>query len=432
MDRQDVSNATGAAPVSTREVSVLESAPAFVLEIQDDAEARRIPIVGEGPYVLGTARGSDIVLADETVSGRHCEVSAYGGALHLRDRGSKNGTFVGGARITEASCGPGAIIVVGHTSIHVSALDVVEEQSANFGPPLSELAGESRVMRRLADRVRRLASMSAPVLVVGETGTGKELVARALHSEGTRQGSAFVALNVANLPRELVESELFGHERGAFTGAVSQRLGAFAEAAEGTLFLDEIGELPLDAQPKLLRALDGYDVRRVGASRGGTRPVARVVAATHVPLGDRVRQGAFRRDLFHRLEVFVVTVPPLRERRSDVLPIARRLLARAEPDLGRRTLSSRAAAALIAHDWPGNVRELRNALYRAAELAGDARTLQSVHIEGALRSLAPTPQLQLTPKVARALLASHGHNLSAAARASGYPRTSFRKVLQSG
>src|SRR5262249_15882330 len=145
----------------------------------------------------------------------------------------------------------------------------------------------------------------APVLIAGETGVGKELVARALHVEGGRADGPFVAINVAALPRELVESELFGHERGAFTGAVAKRAGAFAEASGGTLFLDEIGELPTDAQPKLLRALDGYEVRRIGAPGSGQRSDARVVAATHVPLFEQVQLGRFRRDLYHRLEVFV-------------------------------------------------------------------------------------------------------------------------------
>ena len=147
--------------------------------------------------------------------------------------------------------------------------------------------------------------------------------------QGPRAAEPFVAINVAALPRELVESELFGHERGAFTGAVTRRVGAFTEAEGGTLFLDEIGELPIDAQPKLLRALDGYEVRRVGAPGSGRRANARVVVATHVALQDNVARGAFRRDLFHRLEVFVVDVPPLRERPGDVLPIARMLLGAA-------------------------------------------------------------------------------------------------------
>src|SRR5271156_3983666 len=171
-------------------------------------------------------------------------------------------------------------------------------------------------MRRLADQVRRLAQHALPVLIAGESGTGKELIARALHQEGPRREKPFVAINVTALPRELVESELFGHERGAFTGAHARRLGAFAEAEAGTLFLDEVGDLPLDAQPKLLRALDGYEVRRIGATGRGRVGDVRIVAATNRLLARRVEEGDFRRDLFHRLSVFTVTLPPLRERRG--------------------------------------------------------------------------------------------------------------------
>jgi DNA-binding NtrC family response regulator len=235
---------------------------------------------------------------------------------------------------------------------------------------------------------------------------------------------------VAALPRELVETELFGHERGAFTGAVSRRAGAFEEADGGSLFLDEIGELPLDAQPKLLRALDGYEVRRVGGSGSGRRANVRVIAATHVPLEERVTQGQFRRDLFHRLEVFVVNVPPLRLRRGDVGPIARDLLARLAPELGQRELTSAAQARLIAHDWPGNVRELRNALYRAGDLAVGG-VIDAHDLERALMPRKVEIPSELTPDLAKAILSAHNGNWSAAARAAGYPRTTFRKIAKS-
>jgi two-component system nitrogen regulation response regulator GlnG len=283
-------------------------------------------------------------------------------------------------------------------------------------------------MMRIAAQVRRLAALSAPVLVTGETGVGKELIARALHSEGPRAAGPFVAMNVAALPRELVESELFGHERGAFTGAVSRRAGAFTEAESGTLFLDEIGELPVDAQPKLLRALDGYEVRRVGASGSGDRARARVIVATHQALANSVERGAFRRDLFHRLEVFVVDVPPLRERPGDVLPIARMILSRLESEIGRRDLTPAAVAQLAAHDWPGNVRELRNVLCRAADLARAARWLDAAVVDRALRK--PKAQVvELTVETAKECLARHGGNVSAAARDAGLPRTTFRKLI---
>src|SRR5271156_1772550 len=222
-------------------------------------------------------------------------------------------------------------------------------------------------MRRLADQVRRLAQHALPVLIAGESGTGKELIARALHAEGPRRAKPFVAINVTALPRELVESELFGHERGAFTGAHVRRQGAFAEAQGGSLFLDEIGDLPLEAQPKILRALDGYEVRRVGGAGSGRRPDVRVVAATHARLEQRVNRGEFRRDLYHRLECFVVHVPPLRERRGDIGVIARELLRQLASDVGTRQLTASAIARLAVHNWPGNVRELRNVLCRAAD-----------------------------------------------------------------
>jgi two-component system nitrogen regulation response regulator GlnG len=297
------------------------------------------------------------------------------------------------------------------------------------GDPLPGVAGGSTVMRRVAEQVRRLARHSLPVLVAGESGTGKELVARALHSEGPRSRQPFVAINVTALPRELVETELFGHERGAFTGARARRAGAFVEAAGGTLFLDEIGDLPLDAQPKLLRALDGYEVRRIGSEGAGMRSDARVVAATHAPLERRVVEGSFRRDLFHRLECFVVHVPPLRERRVDIPAIVRELLRQIAPQVGRRTLSPAALARLAAHDWPGNVRELRNVLCRAADATATDSSIEADDVVRALRPRAGVRPSELSSDGARALLREHGGNMSAAARAARVPRTTFRKML---
>jgi DNA-binding NtrC family response regulator len=284
-------------------------------------------------------------------------------------------------------------------------------------------------MRRLADQVRRLARHALPVLVAGESGTGKELIARAVHLEGPRKTQAFVAINVTALPRELVETELFGHERGAFTGAHARRLGAFAEAEGGTLFLDEVGDLPIEAQPKLLRALDGYEIRRVGAPGSGKRADVRVVAATHAPLEQKVTAGLFRRDLFHRLECFVVNVPALRQRRGDVPAIARALLSQLAPQVGPRTLTSAALARLQAYDWPGNVRELRNVLCRAADAASRGGGIDAEDVDRALRRDAVSRAPGLTSQGAQALLRASGGNLSAAARAAGIPRTSFRKLL---
>ncbi len=400
----------------------------FWVEAQDETGGRLVPLVHDA-IVVGSSRRADLVLEDSAVSAEHCVLVSTEGGVVVRDLRSRNGTFVGGARVQEAICRGGAVVSLGRSTLvfHESGVEDDAEELADERP-LQGIAGASLAMRRVARDVRKLAAHVEPVLVTGETGTGKELVARALHAEGPRADRAFVALNVAALPRELVESELFGHERGAFTGAVTRRAGAFAEAAGGTLFLDEIGELPLDAQPKLLRALDGYEVRAVGGAGSGTRFEVRLVAATHVAINDRVDQGLFRRDLFHRLEVFVVDIPPLRHRPGDVAAIAARLLRRSSEGGQCRTLTSTALARLVAHDWPGNVRELRNVLVRATHLAGTALSISASDVDRALHARA-SQRPSLNPGVAKALLRDHGGNVSAAARAAGLPRTSFRKLV---
>ncbi len=399
-----------------------------MVEVQDETGARRVSL-GPEPRVFGTSAGADVTICDPTVSARHCALGLLGEGVAIEDLGSRNGTFVGNARVREAWGRAGTAVSIGRSTLVILAHES-NEPTQPAGEPLPGLAGASLVMRRLADQVRRLASHSLPVLIAGESGTGKELVARAIHDEGPRQSRPFVAMNVTALPRDLVESELFGHERGAFTGALTRRAGAFADAEGGTLFLDEVGDLPLEAQPKLLRALDGYEVRRVGASGGGARADVRVVAATHAPLEERVMGGHFRRDLFHRLECFVLHVPPLRERRGDIAPIARELLAQVVPHVGPRTLTPAAIARLASYDWPGNVRELRNVLCRAADAASESRGIDVREIDRALRRDALPAAPAVTPGTARALLDEHAGNLSAAARAAGMPRTSFRKLLQ--
>jgi len=399
---------------------------AWALDIQDDSAFRRV-LLSADPLVLGSSKDADVVIDDKSVSARHCRVCALGSGVAITDLGSRNGTYVGSARVNEAWGGPGTTIIIGRTALTCSPVDT--DLTDDDAEPLPGLAGTSLVMRHLAAQVRRLAQHSAPVLISGESGTGKELIARALHQEGPRAAAPFVPINVAALPRELVESEMFGHERGAFTGAVRGRAGVFAEAAGGTLFLDEIGELPMNAQPKLLRALDGYEVRRLGSS-SGKRSNVRVVAATHVPLEAKVLTGEFRRDLFHRLEVFVVHVPPLRARRGDIAAIARKLLEKMEGELGRRTLTSAAIARLSAVDWPGNVRELRNALYRASDASRRGSLLDVREIERGLASRCRPDVEVMTPSLARTLLRRHDNNMSAAARAAGYPRSTFRKLLK--
>jgi two-component system response regulator HydG len=239
-------------------------------------------------------------------------------------------------------------------------------------PRIPRLNGETVViakspaMQAVMRRVARFAPSTAPVAVTGETGTGKEVIARILHASSGRANEAFVAVNVAALPAELLESELFGHGKGAFTGALATRRGLFEAADKGTLFLDEVGEMPPPLQAKLLRALQDGEIRRVGE----TEPFAvdvRIVCATHRDLAERVRQGTFREDLFYRLKVLSIQVPPLRERPEDVLPLARRLLAEERGNLSGFT--AEAKARLLSYHWPGNVRELQNVIKHGAALA---------------------------------------------------------------
>jgi transcriptional regulator with GAF, ATPase, and Fis domain len=411
----------------TLEIATVPLAGGWLVEVQDEAGTHRV-LLTRDRVVVGTSPSADIVVRDPTVSSCHCALSVLGAGVAIEDLGSRNGTFVGSARVREAWARAGTAISIGRCTLVVASADL-RESSQPLGEPLPGVAGASVAMRRVADQVRRLSRHALPVLISGESGTGKELIARAIHLEGPRRSRPFVAINVTALPRELVETELFGHERGAFTGAHARRMGAFAEAEGGTLFLDEVGDLPVEAQPKLLRALDGYEIRRVGAAGSGKRADVRVVAATHAPLEQRVTVGAFRRDLFHRLECFVVTVPPLRDRRGDIPAIARELLCQLASQVGAKTLTSAALARLASYDWPGNVRELRNVLCRAADAATREATIESEDIDRALRRDRPALASGLTPQSARALLRENGGNLSAAARAACMPRTSFRKLL---
>ncbi|WP_394840020.1 sigma 54-interacting transcriptional regulator [Pendulispora rubella] len=415
----------------TLTISEGPSSGSWVLEVCDSAGVQYLPLA-PGRFVVGSSPQAEIKVCDPAVSARHCSIVVSRDGISLCDLGSKNGTFVGGARVKDAWCAVGTSITIGRSTLTLSegAREVVLSDGGTF-QPLPGVAGSSLPMRRMTEFVRRIAAYPNAVLISGETGTGKELIARALHTEGPRKERPFIALNVSTLPRELVESELFGHERGAFTSATSRRTGAFADAEGGTLFLDEIGELPVEAQPKLLRALDGYEVRRVGATGSGYRPNVRVVAASHVSLDERIDQGLFRRDLYHRLEGFIVDIPALRDRKGDIAVIARTLLASSCAGIGARTLAPGAVDRLSSHDWPGNVRELRNVLLRSADLACDnAGVIEAVHVERALNPRADSrPPLSLTPQTAKALLEKHDNNMSAAAREAGYPRTSFRKVL---
>ena len=300
-----------------------------------------------------------------------------------------------------------------------------------------ELVGGSQAMRAVQKAVGMLADSEATVLLTGETGTGKEVVARAIHRHGRRKAHPFVAVNCAAIPADLLESQLFGHVRGAFTGAVADRAGSFREAHGGTLFLDEIGDMALAMQAKLLRVLQDQLVSPVGG-----RPVAvdvRIVAATHRDLQAAVRQGGFREDLFYRLGVVPLQLPPLRERLADIVPLAEHFLALAQPKAPKR-LSAPAAAALLAHPWPGNVRELRNAMERVTAMVrqpvvgrGDLDFLAPTAAGGAvdwLEGELPAALARLEREMIRRALAASGGNRAEAARRLGIHRQLLHTKLK--
>ncbi len=390
----------------------------------------------EGFVLLGGAWASDgapegprIAIDDPTISARHARIDLARGRARLLDLGSRNGTWLGGARVAEAALPPGACAVIGQTTIVLEpANDQASEPAEAENEALPGAVGTSLAMHRLARAVRAFAPLAAPVLVRGESGSGKELVARALHQLSPRAPGPFFAQNLGALPRELAEGELFGHERGAFTGAIAARPGLFEIADGGTLFLDELGELPLEMQAKLLRVLETREVRRIGA-RAAKRVDVRVVAATWAPLEARVAAGAFREDLYHRIAVLVLDVPPLRARRGDIVPIAEATLADARLDLGQKRLSPGAASRLVGEAWPGNVRELRNVVYRA----GASATGEVIEVADVARALsarsasAPVPpRTVVDPGTAVALVAAHGGNVTKAARAAGIARETLR------
>ncbi len=401
--------------------------------------------------VVGSAEKAQLVIADATVSRIHAELDPRPDGLWVRDLGSRNGTFVRGVFVTEARLSSEREIRLGSITLEITPeahpVTSREWEQDHFGP----LLGTSRPMRRLFATLARVAATDYSILIQGETGTGKELVARAIHDASPRRDKPFVVVDCAAIPETLFESQLFGHARGAFTGAVSARVGDVEAADGGTLFLDEAGELPASMQPKLLRMLESRTVRRVGETEPRKVDI-RIVSATHRDLLAMVNAGTFREDLYFRLASVPVNVPPLRDRLEDVPLLARRFL----PPGHDGVLPADLTTELTTRRWSGNVRELRNFVERAVALGvgealalhrADERSSEPKQAASSDASLPPNPfatiPLDQLYKDFREqwmdhgervylekILAAHGGNVASAAQRAGLDRTHVYRLLR--
>jgi DNA-binding NtrC family response regulator len=330
---------------------------------------------------VGKATENDLVVTDDTVSRVHFEIVRDAKGYLLRDLKSTNGTFLDGAEIKEAYIRAGSIISAGAAELKFTPFEERIEILPSDKEQLGTMTGRSTQMREIFGLIERIAPTDATVLIEGETGTGKDMIARTLHLLSRRSAGPFIVVDCGAVAGTLIESELFGHEKGSFTGAIATRQGAFELASGGTVFLDELGELSLDLQPKLLRVIEQRELRRVGGSRV-IKVDLRILAATRKDLRSEVEKGKFREDLYFRLNVVPMVAPSLRERREDIPALVDLFIRQLSgPGSGdgagapALSLTPQTMAALMAHDWPGNVRELRNVIERALALGSEPSAL---------------------------------------------------------
>jgi DNA-binding NtrC family response regulator len=392
---------------------------------------------------IGSGETNDLMLRDRAVSRFHCVVTVEGGHAMVRDLQSRNGTVVNGTPIYHAELRDQAVLQLGQTRIlfELGTDHVVIPLSdrTSFG----EMVGAAPSMRATFYALECAADSDVSVLIEGDTGTGKELAAASIHKHSARREGPFVVVDCGSLPPNLIESELFGHRRGAFTGAAETRLGAFRQGCGGTVFLDEVGELPLDVQPKLLRALESREIKPVGED--AYEPIdVRLIAATNRNLRSEVNGRRFRHDLYYRLAVLQVRLPSLRERAEDLpLLVDTMLRAMGAADDPRATdlRSEQFIARLRAHSWPGNVRELRNYLERCLALRGTRVQLEdgepaatetrseSVDTSQPLQTLREAAIRDLERRYVSTILREHSGNVKEAARAAGVSKTFFYRLM---
>lgn len=395
---------------------------------------------------IGSAPGNDLVLTDSAVSGYHLELACRADGVAVTDLGSTNGTRLGATKLQRATVPIGTLLKLGRTQLRINdgdgALVALHE-----GQPLIEMIGDTRMMRRFMAQIARAASSGVPTLLMGESGTGKEVAARAIHRLGERSEAPFVTVDCGAFSPNLVASELFGHERGAFTGADRRHVGAFERADGGTIFLDEVGEIPLELQPQLLGALERQRFRRLGGQNEINVDV-QVVSATNRDLREEVNSGGFRLDLYYRLAVVVLRIPALRERTDDIPLLVDHFLRECgHSGPTAEIVAPEVMASLLKHRWPGNVRELRNwveatlAMGEAGELAFDGALLGARPGQGAPEESEATFELPykdarstvlhaFEERYLKRLLEQCSGNVSHAARHARMDRSYLIKLLQ--
>jgi transcriptional regulator with PAS, ATPase and Fis domain len=417
--------------------------PRCQIVVVEGPDMGRAATLGPQDLLVGTDPDCALVLTDERVSRKHLSVRIEGGRFVVRDLGSRNGILYEGSLLNTGTVPAGATLKVGRSFLRIQPqpqpLEVAPSQSRRFG----DLVAESLAMREVIAVLELAAESDVTVLIEGETGTGKEQAARALHEASQRRKGAFVVIDCGALPETLLESELFGHVKGAFTGAATNRAGAFARAHGGTIFLDELAGVPLSVQARLLRVIEERKVRPVGADQERGVDV-RVIAASTQDLAANVAEGTFRPDLYYRLSVVRICLPPLRARREDIAPIVAELMRRR--GLGAGPVEGPNYHRLLTHAWPGNVRELRNVIDRAIALSPGAERFADLRLRATPQVTsdeALTVRTDLSYGEAKALLLDTFErlylrdvfdrcdgNVSAVAREAGLDRKHLRSLLR--